>query len=127
MAKAVKCFVCKHENRKAIDKALKDGVSQSEIVRTLCPDIKKHSVQRHFAQDHHLQEPGAGWTPVKVQAKRAKHGAGSKYARQSKASGREDFVTVHLELPRELWKKVKIEAVEAEVSAVELVREKLSR
>jgi hypothetical protein len=50
MAKAVKCFACKHPKRREIDKALKAEVSQSEVVRTLCPEIKKHSVQRHFAQ-----------------------------------------------------------------------------
>jgi hypothetical protein len=133
MAKAIKCFVCKHPKRKEIDAALKAGVSQTEIVKTLCPEIKKHSVQRHYAQDHHLTKVPADWTPASTVASRgaklSKKSKGAIVSKESKtARGRgRDMVTVHMELPWALVKRLKHKAVDAEVPMVVLVRELLER
>lgn len=127
MAKVVKCFVCRHPKRKEIDKALKAGVTQSEIVRTLCPGLK-NSVQHHFALDHHLQEPGKDWTPTKtpIKTKQTSKASTTRQTMGTKAASGE-IVKVHWELPRDLVKKLKHEAIEAEVPMVQLVREILGR
>jgi len=122
MAKVVKCYVCRHPKRREIDEALKAGESQRAIVRRLCPDLKPHSIQRHFAMDHHLQEPGADWTPAQtiktratIKTKRTKHTGATKITAK--------VVKVHWELPRELVKRLKHKAIDGEISTIELVRQ----
>lgn len=126
MAKTtVRCYVCRHPKRREIDKALKDGVTQSEIVKTLCPGLK-NSLQHHWAEDHHLQEPGKDWTPTKtpIKTKQTSKASTTRQTMRTKADSGE-IVKVHWELPRELLKKLKHEAVDREVPTVQLVRELL--
>ena len=125
MAKVIKCYVCKHPNRLKIDAALKAGVTHREIVRTLCPDVQRYSVGRHFRLDHHKQEPGADWTPTK-RTIGTKGATKSKFAKHTKPT-RGEIVKVHWELPRDLLKRLKHQAVDAEVPVVELVRDILRR
>ena len=121
MAKAIKCYVCRHPKRGEIDAALKAGESQRAIVRRLCPDLKPHSVQRHFAMDHHLQEPGADWTPAQTIKTRATiKTKRTKDTRTTRITG--DAVKVHWELPRDLVKRLKHTAIDREISTIELVR-----
>lgn len=127
MAKAIKCFVCRHPNRLKIDAALKAGMTHREIVRTLCPDIQRYSVGRHFRLDHHKQEPGADWTPVTTNPTiRTKSTIKGKATKRTPATSGE-IVKVHWELPRDLVKQLKHAAVDAEVPVVELVRDLLRR
>ena len=125
MAKVIKCYVCKHPKRREIDAALKAGESQRGIVRRLCPDLKPHSVQRHFAQDHHLQELGADWTPTKqtIGTKKSIRGKATKRTETTRG----EIVKVHWEIPRELLKRLKHQAVDTEVPVIELVRDILRR
>ena len=124
MAKVVKCYVCRHPKRKEIDAALKAGESQRGIVRRLCPDLKPHSLQRHFAMDHHLQEIGADWKPgtIHVQTivtKRTIKGRATKGTKGTTGA----IVKVHWELPRDLVKRLKHAAIDREVPTIEVVRE----
>ena len=125
MAKVIKCYVCKHPKRREIDAALKAGKTHREIVRTLCPDLQRYSVGRHFRLDHHLQEPGADWKPT-IPTKGTKRTISWKATKHTKTTGGE-IVKVHWELPRDLVKKLKHQAVDAEVPVIELVRDILRR
>jgi hypothetical protein len=126
MAKAIKCYVCKHPNRKKIDEALKAGMGQTEVWHSLCPDIKKHSIQRHYAMDHHLHEPGADWTPATIGTTRTKRTSKAKPTRRAKRV-ESDVIKVHWELPRTLVKKLKHRAIDEEIPTVELVRAMIER
>ena len=129
MAKVVKCYVCRHPNRKKIDEALRAGMTQAEVQRTLCPDVKKHSVQRHFRMDHHLEELGPDWTPgtiPTITTKRTRTTASVGKTRGT-VSGSGDTIKVHWELPRDLVKKLKHRAIDDDVPTVELVRDILNR
>ena len=125
MAKAIRCFVCKHHKRREIDAALKAGVSQAEVVRKLCPEIARFSVGRHFRLDHHLETLGAAWKPATVPIG-TKQTIGAKPTKHSKGT-KGGVVKVHWELPRDLVKKLKHQAVDAELPVIGLVREILER
>jgi hypothetical protein len=126
MAKVVKCYICKHPKRREIDEALKaGGESQRAIVRRLCPELKPNSIQRHYALDHHMQEIGADWKPT-MQTIGTIKAKSSKTTKRTKTTGGE-IVKVHWELPRDLVKKLKHQAVDAEVPVIGLVREILER
>ena len=120
MAKAIRCSVCKHPKRREIDAALRAGMVHAEVQRTLCPEIKRDNVDRHFRMDHHTQELGKDWTPT-IETIQTKSGKRTKWAKRTRAT-RGAVVKVHWELPRDLVKRLKHKAVDAEVPVIELVR-----
>ena len=136
MARAIKCFACKHPKRKEIDQALRQGVSQAEVLRTIAPDLPKHSLQRHFARDHHLEELPEDWTPGIMisstpgrtsETKQTKRSKRTRQTRRSRATTSGDMTKVHWELPKNLVKKLKHRAIEEEIPTVQLVREILEK
>ena len=129
--KVPKCYVCRHPKLQEINEAFVRGMMQSEIIRTIAPDLPKSSINYHFRNDHHLRDmseyqlPTGVSIPIKPSKPSKPLKPTTRGTTQTTKADLKDTVKVHWEIPRSLLKDLKIKAINQDQATIELVRQYL--